>query len=63
MMVDFSRWEDEDLTGWISCTERYFRFHKTPEASMVDIVTIHLEGDTIQWYDWFEHTHDIPTWR
>ncbi|RZS16836.1 hypothetical protein BHM03_00048894 [Ensete ventricosum] len=33
-MVDFPRWEDKDLTGWISRTKRYFRYHKTPEASM-----------------------------
>ncbi|RWW74977.1 hypothetical protein BHE74_00017022 [Ensete ventricosum] len=62
MRVDFPGWEDGDPIGCISCAERYFHFHKTPDASMVDIVAIHLEGDAIQWYDWFKHTHDIPTW-
>ncbi|RWW23692.1 hypothetical protein GW17_00012050 [Ensete ventricosum] len=61
--VDFPRWEDGDPIGWISRTKRYFRYHKTPNASMVDIAVIHLEGDAIQWYDWFEHTHGVPTWR
>ncbi|RZR82137.1 hypothetical protein BHM03_00008492 [Ensete ventricosum] len=60
--VDFLRWEDGDPTGWISHVERYFRFYKTQDASMVDIVAIHLEGDAIQWYDWFEHTHGVSTW-
>ncbi|RWW85934.1 hypothetical protein BHE74_00005350 [Ensete ventricosum] len=46
--VDFPRWEDEDLIGWISCAERYFRYYMTPEASMVDIAAIHLEGEAIQ---------------
>ncbi|RWW46655.1 hypothetical protein BHE74_00047418 [Ensete ventricosum] len=63
MMVDFPRWEEGDPTGWILRGERYFRYHKTPDASMVDIVAIRLEGDVIQWYDWFEHTHRVPTWR
>ncbi|RWW58627.1 hypothetical protein BHE74_00034483 [Ensete ventricosum] len=63
MRVDFPRWEDEDLTGWISRAEWYFRFHKTLYASMVDIAAIYLEGDAIQWYDWFEYIHGVPTWR
>ncbi|RWW06353.1 hypothetical protein GW17_00030327 [Ensete ventricosum] len=45
MRVDFPRWEDGDLTGWLSHAEHYFRYHRMPEASMVDIGAIHLEGD------------------
>ncbi|RRT59112.1 hypothetical protein B296_00038775 [Ensete ventricosum] len=61
--VDFPLWEDGDPTEWISCAERYFCYHKTPEASMVDIAAIHLEGEAIQWYDLYKHTHGVPTWR
>jgi hypothetical protein len=47
----------------VGCQERsnFFRFHGTPEASRVDIASIHLEGEAIQWYDWFEASHGI-TW-
>ncbi|RWV88181.1 hypothetical protein GW17_00049754 [Ensete ventricosum] len=62
MRVEFPRWEDGDPTKWISCAERSY-FQKTPKGSMVDIIVIHLEGDVIQWYDWFQHTHGVPTWR
>ncbi|RWV77547.1 hypothetical protein GW17_00061603 [Ensete ventricosum] len=62
MRVDFPRREG-DLTGWLSYSERYFRYYRTPEASMVDIVVIHLEGDTIQWYNWLEYTQRVQTWR
>ncbi|RWV78980.1 hypothetical protein GW17_00059959 [Ensete ventricosum] len=48
MRVDFPRWEEEDSRGWLSRAERYFRYHQTPEASMVDIAAIHLEEDVIQ---------------
>ncbi|RWW47891.1 hypothetical protein BHE74_00046081 [Ensete ventricosum] len=57
MRVDFPRWEEEDLIGWISHVERYFRYHKITDASMVEIMAIHLKRDAIQWFDWFEHTH------
>ncbi|RWV96601.1 hypothetical protein GW17_00040674 [Ensete ventricosum] len=63
MRVDFPRWEEGDPIGWISCAERYFQYHKTANASMVEIVTIHLEGDVIQWFVWFEHTHGVLSWR
>ncbi|RRT38304.1 hypothetical protein B296_00049966 [Ensete ventricosum] len=58
--VDFPRWEDGDPTGWISCVERYFRYHRTLEASMVDIAAIHLGREDIQWYDWYKYFHGVP---
>ncbi|RRT61100.1 hypothetical protein B296_00014850 [Ensete ventricosum] len=63
MWVDFPRWEDGDSTGWLSCVECYFRYHRTSEASMMDIAAIHLEGDVLQWYNWYKHTHRVTTWR
>ncbi|RZS08280.1 hypothetical protein BHM03_00039220 [Ensete ventricosum] len=57
MKVDFLRWEKGDPIGWISRVERYFRFYRTNDATWVEITTIYLKGDTIQWFNWFEHTH------
>ncbi|MUG03554.1 hypothetical protein ECC01_21445 [Bacillus tequilensis] len=56
MRVDFPRWEEGDPIGWISRAERYFRYHKTADASMVKIAAI-------QWFDWFEHTYGVLSWR
>ncbi|RWW39433.1 hypothetical protein BHE74_00055246 [Ensete ventricosum] len=63
MRMDFPRWEDGESMGWISRAKRYFRYYRTPNTSMVDITSINLEGDTIQWYIWFEHTQGVPMWR
>ncbi|RZR73375.1 hypothetical protein BHM03_00023299 [Ensete ventricosum] len=30
---------------------------------MVDIAAMHLKGYAIQWFDWYKHTHVVPTWR
>ncbi|RWW02960.1 hypothetical protein GW17_00033926 [Ensete ventricosum] len=57
MKVDFPRWEEGDSIGWITRAERYFRFSQTVDATRVEIATIHLEGDAIQWFNWYEHTH------
>ncbi|RWV86718.1 hypothetical protein GW17_00051355 [Ensete ventricosum] len=58
MKVDFPRWEGDPIR-WISRVKRYFRFYRTANATRVEIATIHLEGDTIQWFNWFEHTHPM----
>ncbi|RWV77643.1 hypothetical protein GW17_00061501 [Ensete ventricosum] len=50
MKVDFPRWEEGDPIRWISCAERYFLFYRTVDATQVEISTIHLEGDVIQWF-------------
>jgi len=47
MRVDFPRWEEGDPIGWISRVERYFRYHKNADASMVKIAAIHLKWDSI----------------
>ncbi|RRT76239.1 hypothetical protein B296_00023820 [Ensete ventricosum] len=62
MRVYFPRWEERDIIGWISCAEHYFGFYRTTNTTMVEIATIHLEGDVIQWFNWFEHTHEGLTW-
>ncbi|RRT59274.1 hypothetical protein B296_00007256 [Ensete ventricosum] len=40
MKVDFPRWEEGDPIGWISRTERYFRFYRTADTTRVEIATI-----------------------
>ncbi|RWW53246.1 hypothetical protein BHE74_00040276 [Ensete ventricosum] len=63
MKVNFPRCEEGDPIGWISRAERYFRFYRTVDATRVEIAAIHLEGDTIQWFNWFKHTHGGLPWQ
>lgn len=62
MRIEFPHWEGGDPTDWVSRAECYFRFHRTPEYIKVKIASIHLDGEAIQWYDWFESSRGIPTW-
>ncbi|RZR83909.1 hypothetical protein BHM03_00010631 [Ensete ventricosum] len=34
-----------------------------PEGFMVDITVVHLKGDVIQWYNWFEYTQTLKESR
>ncbi|RWW36585.1 hypothetical protein BHE74_00058380 [Ensete ventricosum] len=62
MREEFPRWEDGNPIGWISCVEKVFHFHKTPEESMVEISSTQLKDDVIQWYDLYETYHGVPSW-
>ncbi|RZS22500.1 hypothetical protein BHM03_00055301 [Ensete ventricosum] len=63
MKVDFPRWEEGDSIRWILRSERYFRFYRTANATRVEIAAIHLEGNAIQWFNWFKHTHKGFSWQ
>ncbi|KAG6518817.1 hypothetical protein ZIOFF_022298 [Zingiber officinale] len=63
MKVEFPRWENNDPIGWISRAEKYFRFHGTSDNAKVELASINLEGDAIQWYDWLEACHGPPKWE
>ncbi|RWW01851.1 hypothetical protein BHE74_00019036 [Ensete ventricosum] len=63
MRVEFPRWEDGDPIDWISRAEFFFHFHRTPKESKVDIASMQIKGDAIQWYNWYEHTHRAPSWE
>jgi hypothetical protein len=62
MKMDFPRWEEDDPSGWVSSVKRFFRFYGTPKTYRVEIASIHLEGEVVQWYDWFEARRGTPTW-
>jgi hypothetical protein len=62
MKMDFPRWDEDDPFGWLSRAERFFHFYGTPETSRVEIASIHLKGEAVQWYDWFEASRGTPTW-
>ncbi|KAG6531914.1 hypothetical protein ZIOFF_005750 [Zingiber officinale] len=63
MKVEFPCWENNDPIGWISRAEKYFRFHSTSDNAKVELASINLEGDAIQWYDWLEACHGPPKWE
>ncbi|RWV95392.1 hypothetical protein GW17_00041990 [Ensete ventricosum] len=55
--VEFPRWEDGDLTSWISRAEKFIHFHRTLEESKVEVALNQLDGDTIRLSDLYK---DLP---
>ncbi|RWV82857.1 hypothetical protein GW17_00055604 [Ensete ventricosum] len=63
MKANFPIWEEGDPIGWIMRAKRYFRFYRTTDATRVEITAIHLKGDAIQWFNWYEHAHGGLSWQ
>ncbi|RRT57093.1 hypothetical protein B296_00019309 [Ensete ventricosum] len=61
MKVDFPRWEEGEPIGWSSTRSTIFYSTKPPMPH--EIAAIYLEGDAIQWFNWFEHTHGGLSWQ
>lgn len=62
--IEFPRWDCMDPIGQVSRAKQYFWYHQTTKDHTVAIASINLEGDVIQWYDWFTvSSYGVLIWR
>nr|GEV63691.1 retrotransposon Gag domain, retroviral aspartyl protease [Tanacetum cinerariifolium] len=50
--INFPTISDEDPQGWILKAEKYFRYYNILEEEKVDVASMHLEGDALEFYSW-----------
>ncbi|GJT16234.1 reverse transcriptase [Tanacetum coccineum] len=48
--------------GWLFQIERFFAFHRTPDAQKLDVASFYMTGDALQWYSWMHSTSQLSTW-
>ncbi|EEF52232.1 conserved hypothetical protein [Ricinus communis] len=46
--IEFSRFDEEDLEGWLFKCELFFQFDFTPSNARVKLAAIHMEGKALQ---------------
>ena len=51
--IKFTKFDGDDLDGWIFQSNQFFEIDQTPEDAKVKIVVIHLEGKALQWHQNF----------
>ena len=44
--------EGEHIYGWLSPVERYFRIGGFSDGEKLDLVSVHLAGDVLGWFNW-----------
>ncbi|XP_008369320.2 uncharacterized protein [Malus domestica] len=61
--VDFPRFSDsDDPLAWIYKVEQFFTFYNIPEHQRVLTASFHLEGETLQWFQWMDCLTSTPDW-
>jgi hypothetical protein len=55
--LDFPRFNGEDPTGWIYIAEQFFHYQGTTAIEKVLLASFHLQGEALQWYQWYARNH------
>ncbi|GKG27838.1 hypothetical protein Tco_0406165, partial [Tanacetum coccineum] len=57
--IVFPTFSDGDLRGWILKAEEYFRYYDIPKKEKVDVASMHMEGDALDFYSWISIDQSI----
>ncbi|GKD26537.1 retrotransposon gag domain, retroviral aspartyl protease, partial [Tanacetum coccineum] len=60
--IAFPTFSDGDPRGWILKAEKYFRYYDIPKEEKVDVASMHLEGDALDFYYWISNDQTIEYW-
>ncbi|KAF5757863.1 putative nucleotidyltransferase, Ribonuclease H [Helianthus annuus] len=61
--IDFPTFSEGDPRGWILKAEKYFRYYNIPAEEQVDVASMHLEGDALDFYSWLSTDQSIEFWE
>ncbi|KAM1097371.1 hypothetical protein ACFX19_015034 [Malus domestica] len=62
--LDFPRFQEgDDPLGWIYKAEHYFDYFDIPADKKVRMASFHMEGETLQWFQWVNCVRNYPKWE
>ena len=61
--MDFPKFSCGEPTSWIYRENQFFQYQKTAEDQKVLLASFHLEGEAVQWLQWYEKTQKEFTWE
>ncbi|KAG8375887.1 hypothetical protein BUALT_Bualt09G0005900 [Buddleja alternifolia] len=64
--VEFPKFCEDDLRGWVYRCEQFFEVDETPSDAKVRLAAVDLEGKALQWHQIFMKarlTREIPNWE
>lgn len=62
MRVDMSRFSGANPYAWVSRVQRYFDYYHTPNNQRLMVASFHLDGATLDWFDWTTKNELIHGW-
>ncbi|KAH9733790.1 hypothetical protein KPL71_017135 [Citrus sinensis] len=61
--LNFPKFEGENPNGWIYKCDRFFNINGIVEEEKVEMVSIHLEGHALEWFQGYEAGHENINWE
>lgn len=61
--IVFPTFSEENPRGWILKAEKYFCYYDIPDEEKVDVTSIHLEGDALDFYSWISTDQSTDFWE
>lgn len=61
--VDLSRFNGDDVVGWLAMAEHYIRVQRIPPQERIPTVASHFGPDAFVWMNAFEQRHPHTTWE
>lgn len=62
MHLEFSNFDDKDLSGWIYRANQFFTYHQTNRCHRVLAASFHMEGKTLTWFQDIEDSGELTSW-
>ena len=54
--------DGEHIYGWLSLVERYFRIGGFSDLEKLDLVSVHIAGDVLGWFNWEVNRLPFANW-
>ncbi|KAK4276309.1 hypothetical protein QN277_019273 [Acacia crassicarpa] len=61
--IDFPKFEGGDPRGWLLKADKFFRYYNTPEDDKIDLASLYLEGDALDFFSWLNSQRTLRHWQ
>ena len=60
--LEVPRFDGSDPNGWLFRVEAFFDYHDTLDDLRLQIVSFHLEGRVVAWFQWASRNNLLSSW-
>ena len=62
MVAKLWQFRGENQEAWIVQAIHYFDFYKIEEDQKLNVVSLYLDGEALQWYPWLFRNNQLSDW-
>ena len=62
MKLEFPRFDGTNPSSWLFKAKQYFCYHQVPEDQWLTVASLNMEGDAMEWYQWYNDYSPGATW-